>query len=212
VVPQGEVHVHVGARGATDADDRLTLAAVLAQLAGVSAAVLERRCAHCAGRHGPHGRPVPVSPAACVGWAVSLSRAGASVAMAVTNGAPVGIDLASVAAVARHDLDSAAFNAAEIAVLHRLSPATAAQARATLWTAKEAVLKLTGQGLRVDPRDLTVTLAEDGSPGAVQAWDAAPAALPLLRLLAVPTGPGLVGTVAVLTEGPVTLRLLPRAF
>ena len=208
MVPQGEVHVHVGARGATDADDRVALAAVLAQLAGVSAAVLERRCTHCGG---PHGRSMPVSPAACVGWAVSLSRAGASVGMAVSNGAPVGIDVESSARFEHHDVDGVAFSAAEIAALRGLSPGTALRARATLWTAKEAVLKLTGQGLRVDPRGLTVALAADGSPGAVQAWDAAPFALPLLRLLPVPVAPGLVGTVAVLADTPVTLRLFPVA-
>lgn len=209
MVPAVQLHVRLAARGATDADDRVALAAVLAEVAGVSAAVLKQRCAHCGG---PHGRPVPVSPAACRGWMVSLSRAGASVAMAIANGPSVGIDAESSARFAQHDVDAVAFSAAEIAALRGLSPGTAARARASLWTAKEAVLKLTGQGLRVDPRELTVSLAADGSPLALQAWDAAPFALPSLRLLPIPAGPGLVCTVAVLAEGSVTLRLLPPVF
>ncbi|MFO7690849.1 MAG: 4'-phosphopantetheinyl transferase superfamily protein [Cryobacterium sp.] len=203
--PVVQLQVWLGARGGTDADDRRVLSAVVARAAGVPAAVVEQHCTRCGG---PHGRPVPVSPAACTGWAASLSRAEESVAIAVAAGSPVGIDLESIARLRRHSVDAVAFSDSEIAGLGGLSPAAGARARAALWTAKEAVLKLTGQGLRVDPRELTVDLTRGGAPTRVRDWPGAPFALHRLRLFSVPAAPGLVATVAVLAESPPTLRLL----
>ncbi|TFD48379.1 4'-phosphopantetheinyl transferase superfamily protein, partial [Cryobacterium frigoriphilum] len=160
---------------------------------------LEQRCTRCGG---PHGRARVVSPAACTGWGVSLSRAGASVAIAVSPLGEVGIDIESIDALTRRDVDDVAFTSSELAALGTLGPLAAARARTRLWTIKEAVLKLTGDGLNVDPRDLSVS-----STGTLIAWPNAPFALPRLRLLAFDPGRGLVGTVAVLADTPVRLML-----
>lgn len=198
------VHVFLGPRGATDAADRLRLRAAVTTVAGTALADVpsvgvEQRCTRCGG---PHGRPRVVSPAACAGWGVSLSRAGASVAVAVNPLGAVGIDVESIDALARRDLDDVAFTPAERAGLSGLAGVDAARARTRLWTIKEAVLKLTGDGLNVDPRDLAV-----GSNGTLEAWPNAPFALPRLQLLVFDAGPGLVGTVAVLADTPVRVTL-----
>ena len=137
----GEVWVAVRARGTTDADDREQLRGLARRASGVSSLTLSRRCSHCGGDD--HGAPfVDV-----LGLFVSLSRASDTVAFAVSH-APVGIDIESVAAVARRDLDQVAFTAAE-----RTRLASACQPdllRSQLWAGKEAVVKLRGTGLRID--------------------------------------------------------------
>ena len=195
------VHVFLRPRGATDAADRLRMRAAVAEVAGAvaSSVGLEQRCTRCGG---PHGRVRVVSPAACVPWGVSLSRAGASVAVAVSVLGPVGIDIESIDAVARRDLDDVAFTPGELAALSILPADAAARARTRLWTIKEAVLKLTGDGLNVDPRELSV-----GSTGALEAWPNAPFALPRLQLRQVDAGVGLLGTVAVLGDAPIHITL-----
>ena len=198
------VHVFLGPRGATDAADRLALPAAIARVAGECGADapsvgLEQRCTRCGG---PHGRVRVVSPAACVAWGVSLGRAGASVAIAVNPAGPVGIDIESIAALARRSIDDVAFTPGEISGFSRLGQQDAARARTRFWTIKEAVLKLTGDGLNVDPRELSVSRS-----GTLAAWPNAPFPLPHLHLIAFAAGPGLVGTVAALADGPVRLSL-----
>ena len=201
------VHVFLGPRGVTDAADRLALAAAVAQVAAAAGATadaaasvgMEQRCTRCGG---PHGRVRVVSPAACVAWGVSLGRAGASVAIAVNPAGPVGIDIESIAALARRSIDDVAFTPGEIAGFSRLGQQDAARARSRFWTIKEAVLKLTGDGLNVDPRELSVSRS-----GTLAAWPNAPFPLPHLHLIAFAAGPGLVGTVAALADGPVRLSL-----
>lgn len=198
------VHVFLGPRGVTDAADRIRLRAAVAEVAGPALAEgtsvgLEQRCARCGG---PHGRARVVSPAACTGWGVSLSRAGASVAVAVSPSGPVGIDIESVDALARRSVDDVAFTRSELRGLRGLHPPDVPRARTRLWTIKEAVLKMTGDGLNVDPRDLALS-----PTGTLLSWPSAPFPLPRLRLLAFEAGPGLVGTVAILDDAPVSLTL-----
>jgi 4'-phosphopantetheinyl transferase len=83
---------------------------------------------------------------------------------------------------------------------------------AGIWCAKEAILKSTGDGLRVDPRNLT--LAPRRVPGfgpALESWPGA--AAPLAGILLAPfdpgTGLGLVGRVAVLTHTAAATRTAP---
>jgi 4'-phosphopantetheinyl transferase len=201
------VHVFLGPRGVTDAADRLALPAAVAQVAAAAGATadaaasvgLEQRCTRCGG---PHGRTRVVSPAVCVSWGVSLSRAGVSVAVAVCPAGPVGIDIESINALALRSIDDVAFTPSEVAALTHLDEQAAARARTRLWTIKEAVLKLTGDGLNVDPRELSV-----GSSGALDAWPNAPFPLARLHLVSFDAGPGLVGTVAALAERPLSLAL-----
>ncbi|MCY7290535.1 MAG: 4'-phosphopantetheinyl transferase superfamily protein [Cryobacterium sp.] len=203
----GDVFVVVTSRGATDAADRRFLAAAAARVLGADppgadplAVRIDRSCPHCGGQD--HGRPlVAAPPGSTLGLLhVSLSRSDARLACALTFLGPVGVDIQSVAAVSRAGFDTVAFAPAELAALAELPPADVAGARARLWTAKEAVLKCTGDGLRVDPRDLGVSLAGQGAPR-LDAWREARFPVAAMRLLGFNPGAGLVGTVAVLAEG-----------
>ncbi|TFD30658.1 4'-phosphopantetheinyl transferase family protein [Cryobacterium cryoconiti] len=223
----GDVVVVLAPRGPTDADDRLLLATAAAWVLGVAppSVRIERSCPHCGGTD--HGRPlVAVSPGAGSGAGplhVSLSRAGRSAAFALTFLGPVGIDVESVAAVSRAGVDPALFDAvafgpAELAALSAVPSSDAADARARMWTAKEAALKCTGDGLRVDPRDLTVGLPgrEDPPDVVLTAWRGAGFPVEALRLRGFEPGAGLVGTVAVLSEdgfaaGGPTVSVVPAA-
>lgn len=235
----GDVFIVVAPRGPTDAAERQFLAAAAAWVLGLDPRFvqIERGCPHCGGRN--HGRPLVVvsagagSPSAFSSPAsrplhVSLSRAGGSVVFALTFLGPVGVDIESVADVSRAGFDEVAFDAVafgpvELAALAALSGAEAVGARARLWTAKEAALKSTGDGLRVDPRDLTVSLPGRRGPAdpGLTAWRGAGFPVDSLRLRCFEAGTGLVGTVAVLADGRLadsmvaaggpTVRMVPAA-
>jgi len=228
----GDVVVVLAPRGPTDAADRLLLAAAAAWVLGVASPSvrIERSCPHCGGTD--HGRPlVAVSPGAGSGAGplhVSLSRAGRCAAFALTFLGPVGIDIESVTAVSRAGVDpvlfdpalfdAVAFGPAELAALSAVPSSDAADARARMWTAKEAALKCTGDGLRVDPRDLTVSLPDPGGPldPGLRDWCGAGFPVDALRLRGFEPGAGLVGTVAVLAEdgfaaGGPTVSVVPAA-
>ena len=220
-VRAGDVLVVVAPRGATDAADRLFLAIAASWVLGLDprSVRIARFCPHCGGQD--HGRPLVAvspggrsgsstarlaaagSPPACGPLHVSLSRAGGSVALALTLIGPVGVDIESVDAASRGGFDEVAFGPAEHAALAETASEDAAGVRARLWTAKEAALKCTGDGLRVDPRDLTVSLPGGGCGGSprLDAWRGARVPVDALRLHGFAPGPGLVGTVAVLAEG-----------
>jgi len=142
--------VRVLPRG-TAAGDRALLVGVVAELLAVDPAEVTvlRRCDHCGG--GDHGRPLVRDPAHPPVW-VSLSRAGALVAVVATTVGPVGIDIESLERVATAGFDDVAFSATERESLRTCADPTLR--RAQLWSAKEAVLKARGTGLRVDPREV----------------------------------------------------------
>ena len=205
----GDVFVVTGARGATAAADHKFLAEAVGRVLGIGSesVVIERRCGRCGGEH---GRPILAVPA---GGAerphVSLSRAGDTVAVAVTFAGPVGIDIESIRAVSRAPLDAVAFGPAERAALPVAAGPGADRARASLWTSKEAVLKAAGVGLRIDPSELTVSVPgrDDGAQPTLDAWPGAPFPVGRMRLVRLDPGPGLVGTVAVLSGAvPITVR------
>ncbi|MDY7528800.1 MULTISPECIES: 4'-phosphopantetheinyl transferase family protein [unclassified Cryobacterium] len=209
----GEVIVMVAPRSPTDAADRAVLAAAAAWALGLDPASVRvcRRCPHCGSAE--HG--VPSLAAVTSGSAphptvhLSLSRASGHVAVAVSFAGPVGVDVESVDAVARSPL-------ADVALSPRERAANAADL-AGIWCAKEAILKSTGDGLRVDPRDLTLAPAPTAGFGpALASWPGAGVALAGILLASFDPGAGLglVGRVAVLARpgtGPASqpaLRLL----
>jgi len=130
--------VEVHPRGA---DDHAMLAALAARLLG-RPAVVEHRCPTCGSAD--HGRPL------VEGAFVSLSRAGELVAVAVSLDGPVGIDIETVAGVAASGFDDVAFSADEAGDIRASDSPDLLRTR--LWTAKEAILKARGTGLRADPR------------------------------------------------------------
>ncbi|GAA4982876.1 4'-phosphopantetheinyl transferase family protein [Kineococcus glutinatus] len=106
---------------------------------GTPAAAVDvvRRCGTCAG---PHGRPTLPG----TGLSVSLSHAGRRVVVALSRDGDVGVDVER-----RTGLDAAALAGA-------LAPQEAAGDPLRLWVRKEAVLKATGEGLTVEPREVVV--------------------------------------------------------
>ncbi|WP_411699137.1 4'-phosphopantetheinyl transferase family protein [Conyzicola sp.] len=135
-----DVIVEVHPRGD---DDRALLAAVAARLVD---GPVRYHCPHCGGTD--HGQP------RVVGAFVSLARAGELVAVAATVRGAIGIDIETVERVAASGFDDVAFTDTERDRIARADDADLL--RATLWTAKEALLKATGTGLRTDPRQVEV--------------------------------------------------------
>lgn len=113
---------------------------------------IERRCPDCGG---PHGRPwLPGQ----TGLHLSLSHAGPHVVCAVARGAPIGVDVEDGAGlVDAGSLAEKVLAPVEIAAYRRLPPDRRPEALLVYWTRKEAVLKATGDGLRVPMRTLAVS-------------------------------------------------------
>jgi 4'-phosphopantetheinyl transferase len=151
-------------RGDAAADHRVlaALAAPLVLESPGSALAVAHRCDTCGSTE--HGRPLLVTADGhpIPGIHLSLSRAAGHIAFAATLAGPLGIDIESLEAVKRAGFDDVAFDALEQAALHSLAetrgPAAADRMRAIAWTAKEAVLKTTGTGLRADPRTVPLDL------------------------------------------------------
>ncbi|MFH9723423.1 4'-phosphopantetheinyl transferase family protein [Streptomyces sp. NPDC017254] len=126
------------------------------------------RCPDCARNHGK-----PELPG--TGLQVSVSHSGSRVAVGVTRAGPVGIDVEEI---------SASVSPTELLphVLGSAEPRTPAHATTSgfhrMWTRKEAVLKATGQGLRVPLSEVGVSAPEEdprvlflGGPAARPAED-----------------------------------------
>jgi 4'-phosphopantetheinyl transferase len=129
---------------------------------------LVRLSYECSGCGRAHGRPIVVEPHDALRWQVSLSSAGHHVMAAVTDAGPVGVDIEQVAATGFDGFDHVALSPAERAEVERCTPADQPRARAVYWVRKEAVLKATGLGLRVDPRAVEVSAPH--LPAAVTTW------------------------------------------
>lgn len=162
------------------ADRRDDLVALALDLVGEDPAGVRvvHACPRC-GSH-EHGRPGLRRARGDLAVGLSLSRADDHLAVAVSPGGDVGIDLEAE--------DAAGFAAYDDVVLHpdEDSPATV-EDRTRLWVRKEACLKLVGQGLVVDPRAISV---DTGTT-----VDVAGTAVTLVDLADL--GGGLVGAVAV---------------
>lgn len=196
-----DVSLFLAPRAPLPQTDRLRLATAVALACPERGPVaIEQRCEHCGGSH---GRPRVLTPD---GVQVSLSRAGTSVAVAVSLVGPIGVDIESVSAVTRAGFDDVAFNAAELSALRSLPDDEQGRARATHWTAKEALLKLSGDGLRVDPREVSVGFSAGGA-SVLRGWPQTTLDLGRVHLVTFVPGPGLVGTFAVLSATPPTVEL-----
>jgi len=153
--------VDVRPRGA---DDRALLAEVAAALLGLDPrdVVVTHTCAHCGGSD--HGQPGATARAGAIrsrgaGGALpaarahlSLARAGDLVAVAGRLDGPVGIDIEALDRVASAGFDDVAFTARERTAIADADEPDLLRGR--LWTAKEALLKAAGTGLRIDPREI----------------------------------------------------------
>lgn len=159
---------------------------VVARLAGRAPADVPvvRRCPDC-GRH--HGKP----SVGVEGLHVSVSHADDSwVQIAVTQAGPVGVD---IEARGRRVTD-----AMRDLLAHARSPLRTADEFLITWTRVEAVVKATGEGLRIPLDQVQVSLP--GDPPALESYRGAP--LPC-QLHGQRPHPDLVGAVAVLSESAV---------
>ena len=192
---QTDVSLFLAPRAPLPATDRQCLAEAVARVLRIELAevIIEQRCERCGGTH---GKPRVLRPP---GAFVSLSRAASTVAVAVSLVGPLGVDIESVGAVSRAGFDDVAFNGGEREVLQAVPVGERDRVRAGLWTAKESVLKLSGSGLTVDPRELSVA-GRGGAASALLSWPGSSLDLSQVHLTSFDAGPGLVGTVA--TLGP----------
>jgi len=164
------VRVVLESSPALDALDALdALERAVASVAGVrpDQVVIDSSCDDC-GR--PHGKPRVSSPRAPDGSeiVVSKSSAGGLVAIAVSSdaaGRDLGVDVESRTSVSRARVDEVAFSDAERDLIDDEPAETRALLRTRLWSRKEAYLKATGRGLRLDLT--TVDLASGSAADAV---------------------------------------------
>ena len=160
----------------------------LADLAGCppEKVTFDLRCRSCeekertgarGGDDEPHGKPHPSGPAE--GLEISVSHSGDWVALAVSEGAPVGVDVEGVSA-ARDVEGLADFTLAEVERRDWLLLPAEERAAAFFgyWARKEALLKATGLGLSGGLRRVAVSpphtparlLSWDGGGGPDAAW------------------------------------------
>lgn len=152
-----------------------------------------RACPECAA---PHGKPrVLGAVAGGPDWQLSVSHSGALVALAVCRGVTVGVDVEFVdPAVDVEVLAEGVLSPDEWAGLDRAPDPRIGLLR--YWTRKEAVLKATGDGLRVPMRDLTVTAPTD--PPALLRWRGRPGIEDRVAMTDLRPGPDHVASLAVL--------------
>jgi 4'-phosphopantetheinyl transferase len=152
-----------------------------------------RRCPTCGQ---PHGKPrlagQPPLP-----LELSISHAGSRVAVAITCGAPVGIDVEVVqTADVAEELAPSVLVPSELRALSRCA-ATLAVSFTRYWVRKEAVVKATGHGLAAASlNDLEVS-APDELPRLLR-WPHDPTLPERLALSDLNPGPGYVASVAVI--------------
>jgi 4'-phosphopantetheinyl transferase len=148
-----------------------------------------RRCPHCATAH---GRPeLPGSP-----LRVSVSHAGDRVMVAVSACRPVGVDVeAPRARPLSRALLRRALTRREQAHLRSLPESRQAPEFLRAWTAKEAILKATGEGLHGGPNRLDLDLRS--TPVRLLSWAGSATRV---RLVELATGDGHVATLATIGD------------
>lgn len=123
---------------------------------------------------GPWGKPA----LRCGAVAFNLSHSGPLAVLAISRSGPVGIDVERIDRTVDVDrLSENCFLPAECAVLNALEPEARQRRFFAFWTAKEAVMKRTGQGMSLPPLEIALQL-EQGWPVAglpIGASDAGPA-------------------------------------
>lgn len=150
--------------------------------------VVDRSCPGC---DRAHGKPVLRGVGAPH---VSVSHSGELVAVAVTDAAPIGVDIEAVT-----ERDHAGLATTFLAATETVDGPSDFY---TLWTRKEAVVKATGDGLRMPLRQVLV--GDPAGPARLVGYGGA--ALPgCLRDL--PLEPGYAGAVAVLAEGSLEVEI-----
>ena len=148
---------------------------------------LDRTCPTC-GR--PHGKPRIVDGG---DLRASVSHSGDRVAVALTRGAAVGVDVEELTARLDHAVLAPT-------VLTGTEHAADAATFLAYWTCKEAVLKATGDGLQVPLTSLAI--ADPLSTPRLTWWHGRPDMPHAVRLYRLNPGPGHLAALAVLDPTP----------
>jgi 4'-phosphopantetheinyl transferase len=193
---------HHSYRTAADRD-RFTVGVALARLVlgahlGVppDSVPIDRTCARCGG---PHGRPRLATGAAID---FSVSHSGDVIGLAITRslaagGASrlVGLDVELInAATAKEAPVDMVLSATEHLSYRKLDVATRPTAFFRYWVRKEALLKATGEGLRVPMTHLTMSAPDQ--PPRLAEWQGRPGYPALVSMHDLPARPGYAAAVA----------------
>jgi 4'-phosphopantetheinyl transferase len=151
---------------------------------------LDRRCPHCGG---PHGRVL--LPGTDI--TVSVAHSGDIVGVAFGRSARVGLDVEELTTRIHHaGLADLVLTPPEVAELARLPDSRAGLLR--YWVRKEALLKLTGDGLAGRPDAITVSAPDE--PAALLSWTDRPEFVGTVRLHDLVARAGHLAAVAVSTR------------
>jgi phosphopantetheinyl transferase len=131
--------------------------ALIAQLLSLEPGriTVEHLCSNCGSPE--HGAPILLIDGEYAPQRISISHTPHWLAVAITDGEHpeerMGIDIETLKRVARHDVAEIAYTPAEADALADLPDKQQAAAATLVWTAKEAVTKSLGIGLRADLTD-----------------------------------------------------------
>lgn len=165
------------------------------------AVAFDRACATC-GSHA-HGKPVLRDHEDVF---VSLSYAGDLAVVAVTSAGETGVDVEELVEAGFDGFEEVTLAADERAGFVGVPPPGLAAARARVWARKESILKASGHGLVVDPREVVVT--PPSAPAALVQWRGEKPLVAPVQLHDVPLPEsGYAAAVAVLTDDPVAVDL-----
>jgi 4'-phosphopantetheinyl transferase len=147
----------------------------------------------CAGCGEPHGKT------RVEGLELSVSHAGDRVAVAVSRGLRLGVDVEQVRPTLEADAISGhVLSATERTAYERMLPRERVPVLLTYWVGKEAVLKATGDGLVVPLEDLT--LAGPAERPRLESWEGRPGAEDRITLHRLYARHGYVARLAVIGE------------
>jgi len=208
LLSEGERARHASLRSDEDrarfATGRLIARAALGRRTGQApdAVELDATCPRCGAQHAK-----PVAGGAAAGLELSISHSGDRVAVAVAEGAQVGIDVEGPSALGGgdgRDLWEAVLRPSEQALVARLPEELRAEAFLGAWTRKEAILKATGDGLEVAMTGLEVSPATAPPRVLSSAGHLPPAES--IQLVELHPGAGYRAALAVITRGPVEVE------
>lgn len=147
----------------------------------------DRTCILCGGAHGKP-RLRGIGPAAGLEPHtlphINFSYAGSYILLALSPVAPVGIDIEHCRATDFGGFATVALTPQEAAELVAIDPAERCHAKATWWVRKEAALKATGHGLRVDTTAVRVTPPDQ--PPRIVDWTDPDVPCPVLTMADIP--------------------------
>lgn len=162
---------------------------------------LDRTCPDCGRPHGAPRLPAGTGPY------VSISHSGDRIALAVSATGPLGVDVEATGGKLDREVAGRVLGPAEMAELERLGTAEWQSGLLAYWTRKEAVVKATGEGLRVPLTDLHVS-APDQSPRLL-AWYGRPELTGRLQLHALNPGPGYAACLALIDQPHAAVYEIP---